>query len=76
MPTYTMKRKDTGEEKTMILSLSEREEFLKDENWFQKPCFSGFVSSNGGALSKSPEVWRDILRTVKKNSGKNNTINV
>ena len=76
MPEYTMKNNKTGEVKTVILTLSEREEFLKDPDWTQCLATPGIVSGVGGVLSKTDDGWKDVLKSVKKASGKSNTINV
>lgn len=76
MPTYNMKNNDTGEIVTMILSLSEREALLATGEWTQELSIPNFVSSTGGTLSKTSGDWKDLLKKVKKGSGKNNTINV
>lgn len=76
MPTYTMKNKSTGEVQTMILTLSEREEMLASGEWTQELATPGFVSMTGGTLSKTSGDWKDLLKKIKKGSGKNNSINV
>lgn len=76
MPTYNMKNKETGEVTTMILSLSEREALLATGEWTQELSTPNFVSSTGGTLSKTSGDWRDLLKKIKKGSGKQNTINI
>ena len=76
MPTYTMKNKESGEEKEMILSLSERESFLQDNpDWEQMLSTPGFVSSSVSTLRRAGSEWNDVLKKIKSNSGKKNTIN-
>lgn len=76
MPTYTMKNVKTGEVKEMILSLSERAALLETGEYTQELATPNFVSMTGGTLSKTSGDWRDLLKTIKKGSGRNNTINV
>ena len=74
MPSYTMINKETGEEKDMILSLSEREEFLASGEWTQKLATARLVSQVGSTLSKTDDGWKEVLKKVKKSSGRNNTV--
>lgn len=77
MPTYTMRNKESGEEKTMILSFSEREEFLEQNtDWEQAPSTPRIVSGVVSPLRRTDDGWKDTLRAIKKGSGKSNTINV
>lgn len=76
MPTYTMKNVKTGEVKEMILSLSERSALLETGEYTQELATPNFVSMTGGTLSKTSGDWKDLLKTIKKGSGRNNTINV
>jgi len=75
MPSYTMRHKETGEEKEMILSFDEREKFL-DENpdWAQKLTTPGFVSARHTTLRQAGNEWNDLLKKVKGGSGRRNTI--
>lgn len=76
MPTYTIRNKVTKEEKDVILSFSQREELLERGEWEQihKSCAS-LVTQVGGTLSKAGNGWKDVLETIKKGSGRGNTIN-
>ena len=71
-----MINKETGEEKEMILSLAEREDFLASGEWTQKLSTAKFVSQHGSTLSKTSDHWKDHLKNIKKGSGRRNTINV
>lgn len=65
MPTYTFEDKDTGETETVILTLSEREQYLKD-NPNKRQLI---VNSNGfiaGVSMKPDNVFRDMLKEMKK----------
>ena len=69
-----MKNKETGEITTMILSLSEREELLQTGLFEQQLSTPGFVSMTGGTLSRTSSDWKDLLKKMKKESGRGNTI--
>lgn len=75
MPTYTMIHNETGEEKDMILSLSEREQLLSEGEWKQKLTTAKFVSQHGSTLSKTDNGWKEVLSKVKSGSARGNTIN-
>lgn len=75
MPTYTMIHNETGEEKDMILSLSEREQLLSEGEWKQKLTTAKFVSQHGSTLSKTDNGWKEVLSRVKSGASKSNTIN-
>ena len=75
MPTYTMINKETGEEKEMVLSLSEREEFLSKDTHSQKLSTAKFISQTGSTLSKTSNGWKEVLSRVKSGAGKDNSIN-
>lgn len=76
MPTYTMKNIESGEITTLILSLREREEMLASGLFEQQLATASFVSQTGGTLSKTSGDWRDLLKTIKKGSGRGNTVNI
>ena len=75
MPTYTMIEVETGEEKEMILSLSEREALLAEGKYKQKLSTAKFISGTGDtARRKAGSEWNDVLKGIKKKSGRGNTI--
>lgn len=76
MPTYNMKHLPTEEVHVMSLTLAEREELLKDPEWQQELAIPGFVTMPGGTLSRTSGDFRDLLKVIKKGSGKNSTIKV
>ena len=75
MPRYTMKHKQTGEVKEMILSLSEREEILSQGEWEQTLATPNFVQAAKSPLRMAGSGWGDVLGKVKSGSGRGNTIN-
>lgn len=76
MPTYTMRNIITGEVEEMILSLTERQQLLDTGVYTQELSTPNFVSMTGGTLSKTSSDWKDLLKKIKKQSGRNNNINV
>lgn len=76
MPTYVMRNKQTGEEKEMFLSLSAREDFLKNnpdwESGVTVPM--GLVSDSKTPLRRAGSGWSDHLKRIKSGSGRVNTI--
>lgn len=76
MPTYTMKNKKTGEVNDMFISISKMEEMTSSGEWEQIIGSPNLVTHVNGTLSKAGSGWSDLLKGVKKGSGKNNTIKV
>lgn len=75
MPTYTMKNKQTGETKEMFLSFAERDSILATGEWEQLITGTpGFISGSKSPLRLAGSEWRDHLKRIKKNSGRNSTI--
>ena len=75
MPSYTMINVDTGEEEDMILSLSERDALLAEGKYKQKLSTSKFISGVGDTARKAAgSEWNDLLKGIKKKSGRGNTI--
>lgn len=77
MPTYDLRNKETGEVKEMILSISKKEEMVASGEWEQVHLASTtIVSDVGGLLSKADDGFKDLLKNIKKHSGRRNTIKV
>lgn len=77
MPTYSMKHKETGEVKDMLLSFSEREELLEAGEYEQVHLAAPkTVTHVGSMIGKTSSDWQSLLKDIKKGSGKGNTINV
>lgn len=73
MPTYTFKRKSTGEEWTEFMTMSAREELLKDADVTQL-IVSAPVLGYNVVTGKPSDAFRDKLREIKK-SNPRSTIN-
>ena len=73
MPSYTMRNTETDEYFTEVMSIEERNLFLeRNPEWTQVLSAPRIVSGVGGVLSKTPDAWKDVLKEMKKNSGRNN----
>lgn len=76
MPAYTIKNRKTGEEYDVVCTWAQLQEILsEDDNLTQKLCAPSAVSHTGMMLSRTSSDWRDVLKKIKKGSGRNNTIN-
>lgn len=64
MPTYTFRDKTTGEEWDEFLSLSGREERLKDPNIEQVPVAPAFVSGISGVTHKNDSGFNDMMSRI------------
>lgn len=76
MPTYTLEHKDTGEQKDVLMSYDELQQHLVDNlDWFRvigpPPAL---VTSTGNVINKTSGDWKDLMKQIKKGSGKGNTI--
>jgi len=76
MPVYTLKNIKTGKEWDITCSYKDLQFELKKKNIeqvFKMPAMVGTTKSN---LTRAGGEWQDLLKTMKKKSGKGNTINV
>lgn len=72
-----MRNKETGEEKEIIVSYSRLREMTDSGEWEQVHKSSGTIVTHvGGTLNTTSDGWKDLLKTMKKNSGRGNTIRV
>ena len=78
MPTYDIKNSETGEEKEVIMSYDSLQVYLDtNPEWKQvHKSASTIVTHTGSILGKTSDGWKDVLKSVKKASGRKNTINV
>lgn len=70
MPTYTFRNKNTNEEWTTIMSLSEREQFLKEN-----PHVEQLITQAPGLIDvwhtgriKPTSATNEVLKRIKKNN--------
>ena len=76
MPTYDIKNTETGEEKEVIMSYDALQVYLDThKEWKQVHLgASKIVSNTGSILGKTSDGWKDVLKGIKKGSGRGNTI--
>ena len=65
MPTYTFKNLETGEVFDKICHMSEREEFIKNNN-VKQLIHSAPPMSYAGTMTKPAAGFRDLLKSMKK----------
>lgn len=74
MPTYKFLNKQTNEEFTEFMSISQLSEFLK-ENPHMEQLVHGAPLIGYSTLTRKPDSgFRDVLKRIKKGSGKDNKI--
>ncbi len=77
MPTYTMFSRDSDEIQILTMTISERDKWMIDNpNWEQTLSTPLIVREAKGALAKSPDSWKDHLKKIKKEAGRDNSIHV
>jgi hypothetical protein len=81
MPSYTFKNVETDEVSTVMMSISEREEFLKTNPHMQQVIHSAPALGDSIRLGvrKPDEAFRDRLREIKKAHSKGftrSTVNI
>ena len=78
MPTYDIKNTETGEEKEVFMSYGTLQEYLAlNPEWVSiHKKTGGLIPENGDMFSKTPDSWRDLAKSIKKGSGRGNTIKV
>jgi len=76
MPYYTFFHKETGEEKEMFLSISERDTFLKENPEYDQAVTSPIIGDPvlHGRVKPDKE-FTNLLKTIKK-SNHGSTIDV
>lgn len=66
MPTYTFRNKETEEEFTTILSMSEREKFLEENpHYIQVPPVVAFGDSVRLGVRRIDDNFNDVLKKAK-----------
>ena len=77
MPIYDLKYVPTGEIDEHIVSISKMEEMIASGDYeiqHLSVAKDNLISQSGGILSKTSGDWRDLLKRVKKGSGRGDTI--
>jgi hypothetical protein len=78
MPTYDVRNKETGEEKEVIISYDALVAMTHDGTWQQvhKSGASTISYRDTVMCSQTSGDWRDLVKKIKKGSGRDNTIKV
>lgn len=77
MPRYTIQDTKNNEEWEVQCTWDELQEVLKANPDFKQGLSTpNFVTQTGNTISRTSGDWRDLLKKVKKGSGRGNTINV
>ena len=75
MPTYDIRNKETGEEKEVIMSYDAVKALINAGEWEQvHKSPATLITQTDGTLSKTSGDWRDLLKKIKKGSGRDNNI--
>lgn len=76
LPTYNFYNKKTKKEETHFLTLSELDTFIAENTHLQQCVSSPAIADPTRLGLKKPDGgFRDVLKRIKKASGRNNTIN-
>jgi endonuclease IV len=70
MPTYRFLNKNTDEIFEKFMSISELEEYLKNNEEIKQLVNGAPLLASGRGMKKPDEGFRDILREMKKNHSK------
>jgi hypothetical protein len=74
MPTYVFKNSDTGETEEHFLKMSELDTFRTDNPHLTSVVTSSTIVRDSGSM-KPDDGFRDVLKSIKKASGRGNNIN-
>ena len=72
MPTYPVKNLKTGEEKELMMSMKDYDEWREenpdwDKDWSKGCASAGEVGDWRDKMSKTHPGWKDVMGQVKKN---------
>ena len=76
MPTYTIKNNETDEYFEVFCTYDDLKNMLNEDNTLSQVIQAPkLVTQAGSTLSKTSDGWKDLLKTIKKGSGRGNTVN-
>ncbi len=76
MPTYDFENKKTGEVFEKMMTIAEKEQYLKNNPNIQQLLGMPKIVSGVDGLRKTDDSFRDILRNIdKKHKSRKNTMN-
>ena len=77
MPVYTVKNKETEEVVDINCPYAELEKFLREnQEWIRLLKMPATIGGTVSTLRQAGGDWQDMLKKIKKGSGKDNTVNV
>ena len=78
MPTYTVKKDDDKSDHTweIFCSYEELQQTCLEYNLKQVLSAPKIITGTGSLLSKTDDGWKENLKRIKKNAGRNSTIKV
>jgi hypothetical protein len=75
MPLYDVRVIETGEEKEISCSYTSlKEKIDSGELQIVHKSTAMIVTGVGGTFSRTSDGWKDLLKSIKKGSGRDNTI--
>lgn len=75
MPTYTFKHIETGDVEDYVIRMSQLDEFKKDNPELTQVISGGQGLVRDSGNMKPDEGFRDVLKSIKKASGRGENIN-
>ena len=77
MPTYDLRHIPSNTVDEHFVSIGTLEEMLASGEYeIVHRKTGGFIPENGDMFSKTPDSWRDLAKSIKRGSGRGNTIKV
>jgi len=77
MPKYTIINIESEEEWEVQCSWNELQTMLSENPGYKQGLSTpNFITQPGSTISRTSTDWRDHLKRIKKNSGRNSNINV
>lgn len=71
MPTYNLRNVKTGEEKEVIMSISDLEKTKQEGEWKVIIGAPKLVTHVGSVLGRTSGDWKDKLKQIKQSAGGN-----
>lgn len=74
MPHYTLRNVKTSEEWTVRCSYEEMKEMINDPDVEQVLTFPSMITQHGSTLGKTSGDWRDFMKKIDKNAGRQSKV--
>jgi hypothetical protein len=75
MPIYNFRDSDSGDISEVVLKISELDSFKSEHPHLHQVHLSAPTLSRDDGRKKPDDGFRDVLKSIKKASGRGNTIN-